>query len=185
MLALKIARAIDWLNQIAGRIMYWLGLLMVLLGVYNAAARYLGSYIGQNLSSNAYFDAQWYLFGAMFLLGAGYGLQHDVHVRVDVIYSQLGPKGQAWINILGTILFLLPFCALVIWLSLDWVANSWAYREGPSYPGGLARYPIKTIVPVAFALLFLQGLSQLIKHVAVLRGHTVNNNSEHTGGGSL
>lgn len=183
MVSLKISRAIDRLNRLVGRVLYWLGLLMVLIGVYNAVARYIGSYIGQNLSSNAYFEAQWYLFGAMFLLGAGYALQHNVHVRVDVIYARLGPKGQAWIDLLGTALFLIPFCLLVLWLSWDWVSFSWQIRESSGDPGGLPRYPAKTILPVAFVLLMLQGISQLIKAVAVLRGR-LDSTAIHTTDGS-
>jgi len=168
---LKLAGMIDWLNQQVGRIMYWLGLVMILFGVYNAVVRYIGSYLGSNLSSNAYLDIQWYLFGAMFLLGAAYGLSKNVHVRVDVFSSRLSPRAQTWVELLGTVLFLLPFCVIVLWYSLDWVSISWQVKEASPNPGGLARYPIKLVVPAAFALLFLQGLSQLIKCVAVLTGH--------------
>src|SRR5690554_4590958 len=168
---LKLAAAIDWMNQQVGRLVYWLGLVMILFGVYNATVRYLGSFIGSNLSSNAYIDIQWYLFGAMFLLGAGYGLRHNVHVRVDVLSSRLSQRAQLGIEFIGTLLFLLPFCAIVLWFSLDWVANSWAIKEMSPNPGGLPRYPIKFVVPVAFGLLLLQGLSQLIKIAGVFTGH--------------
>lgn len=181
----RISRAIDSLNELVGRVMYWAALLMVLIGVYNAVVRYLGAFIGRNLSSNAYLEAQWYLFAALFLLGAGYGLRHNVHVRVDVFSSRLGPRGQAWLDLLGTLLFLIPFCALVLWLSWDWVGFSWQIREASGDPGGLPRYPIKTVVPVAFALLLLQGVSQLIKAVAVLRGERAELHEAATGGGSL
>jgi TRAP-type mannitol/chloroaromatic compound transport system permease small subunit len=170
-LALKLTRAIDWLSELVGRATYWLALLMILIGVYNATARYLGSYVGVNLASNAYLEAQWYLFGAIFMLAAGYGLRHDVHVRVDVLYSRLSEKGRAWIEILGTLIFLLPFCIMVLWLSIDWVGFSWQIRETSPNPGGLIRYPIKLVVPIAFILLFLQGISHLIKALAVLSGH--------------
>ncbi|WP_097460427.1 TRAP transporter small permease subunit [Mangrovitalea sediminis] len=168
---LKLAGGIDWLNQKLGQLMQWLALLMVLIGVYNASARYLGNLIGRNLSSNAYLELQWYLFGAIFMLGASYTLRHDAHVRVDILYSRLSTKGKAWIDLLGTLLFLLPFCILVLWLSWDWVAFSWKIHEMSSDPSGLARYPIKTVVPVAFAMLILQGISQLIKAVGVITGH--------------
>ncbi len=170
---LKLAEGIDWLNTKVGQLMYWLSLLMILVGVYNATVRYLGSFIGQNLSSNAYLELQWYLFGAIFMLAAAYALRQDAHVRVDIFYSRLSPKGKAWLDLFGSILFLLPFCAITIWLSLNWVEFSWKIHEMSSDPSGLPRYPIKTVVPVAFVLLFLQGISQLIKCVAVIRGDRV------------
>ena len=184
---LKVAGVIDWLTQQVGRIMYWLGLVMILFGVYNAAVRYIYSYLGRNLSSNAYLDIQWYLFGAMFLLGAAYGLRHNAHVRVDIIAGRLSVRAQTWIELLGTVLFLLPFCAIVLWFSLDWVSISWQVKEASPNPGGLARYPIKLVVPAAFALLLLQGLSQLIKCVAVLTGHRqqVHEVTEGQGEGAL
>lgn len=167
---LSLSRGIDTLNEWIGRIVYWLTLLMVLVGVYNASVRYLGSYLGQNLSSNAYLEFQWYLFGAVFMLGAAYTLRHDVHVRVDIVYSNLSTRGRAWVDLFGALLFLLPFCVMVLWLSLSWVEFSWKIHEMSSDPGGLARYPIKTVVPVAFVFLILQGISQVIKASAVLRG---------------
>lgn len=167
---LKIANAIDALNRRIGQLMFYLVLLMILIGVYNATVRYLGGFFGANLSSNAYLELQWYLFGAIFLLGAAYTLQRDGHVRVDVLQSRLTPKAKAWIDLVGIVAFMLPFCVMVFWLSLPWVINSWHLLETSSNPGGLPRYPIKTVVPVAFLLLFLQGISQLIKAVAVIRG---------------
>jgi TRAP-type mannitol/chloroaromatic compound transport system permease small subunit len=167
---LKLAAAIDGLSELVGRLMYWLAMVMILIGVYNATVRYLGNFIGRNLSSNAYLEAQWYLFGAMFMLGAAYTLKHNAHVRVDIVYGRLSAKGQAWIELAGTVLFLLPFSIMVLYLSLPWVEFSWKLHEVSPNPGGLARYPIKTVIPIAFALLTLQGISQLIKAVAVLRG---------------
>lgn len=175
---LKVAAVIDWINKKVGQVMYWLVLLMVLVGVYNAGARYLGNMIGENLSSNAYLELQWYLFGAVFMLGAAYTLSSDAHVRVDILYSKLSDKGKAWIDLLGTILFLLPFCGITLWLSLNWVEFSWKIHEMSSNPSGLARYPIKTVVPVAFGFLILQGISQLIKAVAVIRGHVTPDKTE-------
>lgn len=168
--SLKLAQIIDLINERVGRLLYWLSLLMVLIGVYNASVRYIGSFIGRNLSSNAYLEAQWYLFGTMFMLGAAYGLRHNVHVRVDVLHSRWSEKTRAWIELLGTVFFLLPFCAIVLWLALDWVGMSWQVREGSPNPGGLLRYPLKVVIPIAFVLLALQGVSQLIKAIAVLTG---------------
>lgn len=168
---LKLARVIDWVNERVGHVMYWLSLLMVLIGTYNASVRYIGSFIGRNLSSNAYLEAQWYLFGAMFMLGAAYGLRHNVHVRVDILHSRWSERTRAWIDLLGTVFFLLPFCAMVLWLALDWVGMSWQVRESSPNPGGLLRYPIKFVIPIAFVLLALQGIAQVIKAAAVLSGH--------------
>ncbi len=167
---LKLADLIDSLNRGIGRLMYLFVLIMILVGVYNATVRYFGSYLGANLSSNAYLELQWYLFGTVFMLGAAYTLQKNAHVRVDVMFSRLSPKGRAWIDLVGTLVFLMPFCALVFWVSLPWVESSWRIHEMSSDPEGLARYPIKTVVPLAFILLLLQGASQAIKALAVVRG---------------
>jgi TRAP-type mannitol/chloroaromatic compound transport system permease small subunit len=169
-LLLRIAARIDAFNRHIGQLMFVCVLIMILVGVYNATVRYLGGFIGSNLSSNAYLELQWYLFGAVFLLGAAYTLQKDGHVRVDVLQSRLSPRTKAWIDLIGILVFMIPFCALVFWFSLPWVLNSWHLLEVSSDPCGLPRYPIKTVVPIAFLLLLLQGLSQLIKAIAVIRG---------------
>ncbi|MEZ4699895.1 MAG: TRAP transporter small permease subunit [Rhodothermales bacterium] len=166
------ARLADWIdavNERIGRITYWLTLAMVIVGAFNAVARYLDRYTGLGLSSNTYIELQWYLFSMVFLLGAAYTLKHDAHVRVDVLYGRLGPRGQAWINIAGTVLFLIPFSVLMLVVSWPAVINSWSVREMSSDPGGLPRYPIKTIIPIAFVLLIAQGVSMIIRQVAVLR----------------
>ena len=167
---LRLAALIDRLNERVGRLVLWLTLAMVLIGAYNAVARYLDRFTGWGLSSNLYLELQWYLFSAVFLGAAAYTLKHDAHVRVDVLYGRLSARGKAWINLLGTAFFLLPFCALVLWTSVPFVANSWAVLEGSPDPGGLPRYPIKALIPVAFGLLLLQGVAVLIRQVAVLRG---------------
>lgn len=165
----RLADGIDGLNERIGRFTYWLVLLMVLVGAYNALARYMDRYTGLGLSSNSYIELQWYLFSIVFLLGAAYALKHEAHVRVDVLYGRLGPRGQAWINIAGTVLFLIPFCLLMIVVSWPAVMNSWRVLEMSPDPGGLPRYPIKTIIPIAFVLLILQGVSMLVRQVVVLR----------------
>lgn len=164
-----VARAIDRLTGVIGRVVAWLTLAMILIGATNAIFRYLGRFIGANLSSNAYLELQWYLFSIVFLLGAAYALREDAHVRVDVFYSRLTARGQAIINILGTLLLLLPFSAFVLWVSFPIVRNSWRIREGSPDPGGLARYPLKALILLCFALLILQALSQLLKEVQRLR----------------
>lgn len=166
----RVADAIDRLSEAVGRLASWLTLLMVLLGAFNALARYAGRWMGQSLASNAYIEAQWYLFSLVFLLGAAYTLRHNAHVRVDVLYARLSRRGRAWINLLGTLLFLLPFSLLTIFVSWPSIRSSWAVLERSPDPGGLARYPIKSVILVAFGLLLLQGIALVIRQVAILRG---------------
>ena len=167
---LRIASHIDRTNEWIGRIVYWLTLFMVLVGAYNAIVRYLDRYTGLGLSSNTYIELQWYMYSLVFLLGAAYTLKHNAHVRVDILFARLAPRGRAWVNLLGTILFLIPFCILVLWTSWPAVRNSWIVAEMSPDPGGLPRYPIKAVIPLAFLLLLFQGLSLAIKQIAVLRG---------------
>jgi TRAP-type mannitol/chloroaromatic compound transport system permease small subunit len=161
---------VDGLNERIGAVIRWLALFMILLGAFNALARYLTKFTGMSLASNAYTELQWYAFSLIFLLGAAYGFRHDVHVRVDVLFARLGRKTQAWIDITGTVLFLIPFCILMLWVSWPAVRNSWAIRETSPDPGGLARYPIKAVILVGFVLLLLQALSHIVKMIEVIRG---------------
>ncbi len=167
---LHIADVIDRIQDRIGSWLYWLTLVMVVIGAYNAIVRYLDKYTGMTLSSNTYLEMQWYLFAILFLVGAAYTLKHDAHVRVDILYTRLGEKGKAWINLLGTVLFLFPFCILMLWVSWPAVANSWAVMEMSPDPGGLPRYPIKTVIPIAFLLVMVQGISMTIRAVATLKG---------------
>lgn len=167
---LRVSGTIDRINEWVGRTAAWLTAVMVAVGAYNAVVRYLSRYTGQSLSSNAYIELQWYMFSLVFLLGAAYTLRHNAHVRVDVIYSRLSRRARAWINLLGTLLFLIPFSLLSLWVSWPSVRNSWAVMEVSPDPGGLPRYPIKTAILVAFMLLLLQGVSDAIKQASVLRG---------------
>ena len=182
---LRLASGIDRFNEWVGRPVYWLTLVMVLIGSYNAVVRYLDRYTGLGLSSNMYLEMQWYLFSVVFLLGAAYTLKHDAHVRVDVLYSRLSPKGRAWVNLLGTLLFLVPFCVLMLWTAWPAVRESWALREMSPDPGGLPRYPIKTIIPLAFLLLLVQGVSMLVKQIAILRGVLPGDEDEPDEGGHV
>jgi TRAP-type mannitol/chloroaromatic compound transport system permease small subunit len=168
---LGLAARIDRLNERIGAVVSWLVLLMVLVGAYNAVARYLGRSLGVSLSSNAYIELQWYAFSLVFLLGAAYTLRHGGHVRVDVLYGRLSPRGKAWTDLVGTVVFLLPFCAFAIWISWPSIRNSWAVLEGSPDPGGLPRYPLKSMIPVAFVLLAAQGVAGMIRSVATLRGY--------------
>lgn len=153
-----------------GKVVLWLLGAMVMIGALNAIARYLGRFTGVNLSSNAYLELQWYLFSIVFLMGAAYGVRHDAHVRVDIFYGQFSPRTKAMIDLLGTVLFLIPFSIFMLIVSYPSVMASWRVREVSPDPGGLPRYPIKAMVLAAFALLLLQGISEVIKQIAILRG---------------
>lgn len=169
---LQISRAIDAVNEWIGRIAYWLVLLMVLVGVWNVIGRYLGRFVGSELTSNALIETQWYLFDLIFLSGAAYALKYNEHVRVDIFYKGWSRRRQALANFIGSILLLIPFCCLIIYYSWATVANSWRIREVSPDPGGLARYPIKSVIIIGFILLFLQGISEAIKNWAVWRNST-------------
>lgn len=167
---IQVARRIDRFTHLIGKLAYWLVLVMIGVGVWNVLGRYIGHAVGQNLSSNALIETQWYLFDLVFLLGAAYTLQHNEHVRVDVFYARWNRRRRAIADLIGTLFFLLPFSALVIWFSWGAVARSWAVRETSPDPGGLARYPIKTMIIVSFVLLILQGISEAIKNFAIIQG---------------
>lgn len=169
-LATRFADAVDRLNGWIGRLSRWLIIVMVAIGAYNAIARWATREVGIALSSNALNEMQWYLFSVVFLLGAAYCLREDVHVRVDVLYERLSPKGRGWIDLMGSLLFLLPFSVLMIQVSIPAVRNSWSIFETSPDPGGLPRYPLKTLLIMAFVLLFLQGLAQIVRAIERIRG---------------
>lgn len=161
---------IDRLNRGIGRAAAWLLAVMVVVGACNALARSIESHFDVRLSSNAWIELQWYLFGVAFLLGAPWTLRRGEHVRVDVLQAGLPERGRWWTDLVGALVLLVPFCAFAVWASWDFVAESWRSREISSDPGGLPRYPLKAIIPIGFALLGLQGLSEAIKRAALLRG---------------
>ena len=148
----------DRFYAIVSKLCAWTLFVMTILGALNAVLRYSSKFTGQVWSSNAFLEGQWYLFSAVFLLGAGYTLHKDKHVRVDVLYSRLSNTGQKRINLIGTLIFAIPFCILGIWSSVDFVANSWSILEQSPDAGGLPRYPVKTLIPLGFALLLVQCL---------------------------
>ncbi|HXV08946.1 MAG TPA: TRAP transporter small permease subunit [Burkholderiales bacterium] len=162
---LTISRAIDALNERIGRVILWLVLVMVLVSSGNAVSRYL-----LNISSNAWLELQWYLFAVVFLLCAGYALLHNEHIRIDVVSSHLSRRTQMWIDVFGTIFFLFPVAGTIMWLSWPIFVNAWVSGEMSSNAGGLIRWPARLMIPVGFFLLTLQGVSELIKRVAFLRG---------------
>ena len=164
----RISAAIDRVNDRIGSAIQWLTLVMVVIGAFNAIARYTDQYTGMSLSSNAYLDLQWYFFSLIFLMGSAYGLNQDYHVRVDVLYARLGRRARAWIDLIGSVLFLVPFAGVMLWVSWGPVVRSWTILETSPDPGGLPRYPIKTVILVSFFLLLLQAISQIVKNAEIL-----------------
>jgi TRAP-type mannitol/chloroaromatic compound transport system permease small subunit len=164
-LLLSFSRGIDWVNERIGRIVLWCVLIMVLVSAANAASRY-----ALNIASNAWLELQWYLFSAVFLLCAGYTLRHNEHIRIDVVSGRLSRRTQTWIDIFGTLVFMLPMTAYITWLSWPIFMNAWNTGEISGSAGGLIRWPARLMVPAGFFLLTLQGISELIKRVAFLQG---------------
>jgi TRAP-type mannitol/chloroaromatic compound transport system permease small subunit len=162
---IAISRAIDMVNERVGRLVYWCVLVMVLVSAANATSRY-----ALNIASNAWLELQWYLFAAVFLLCAGYTLLHNEHIRIDVVTARLSRRTQIWIDILGTLIFMLPVTGYIMWLSWPVFMNAWTSGETSMNAGGLVRWPVRLLVPVGFFLLTAQGVSELIKRIAYLRG---------------
>ena len=162
---LRLSRLIDGLNERIGRSVYWLVLVAVLLSAGNALIRKMF-----NMSSNAFLELQWYFFSAIFLLCAGYTLLRNEHVRIDVITGRFSARTQTWIDILGTLFFLLPMALLFIWLSWPVFVRTFTHGEISTNAGGLLIWPARLLVPLGFGLLALQGISELVKRIAFLRG---------------
>jgi TRAP-type mannitol/chloroaromatic compound transport system permease small subunit len=162
---LALSQRIDSLNERVGRFVTWLVLACVLISAANAITRY-----GFNFSSNAFLEIQWYLYSIVFLCAAGYALKHNAHVRIDLVYGRLSRRAQAWIDIFGGLCMLLPVCAIIMWYGWSAFLESYRIDEISGDAGGLARWPIKFVVPLAFLLLILQGLSETIKRFAFLQG---------------
>ncbi|WP_264327685.1 TRAP transporter small permease subunit [Romeriopsis navalis] len=169
---LPFARRVDRLNRWIAKFCYLLVMLMIGLGVWNVIGRFLGRLLGMNLTSNSLIEGQWYLFSLLFLLGGAYTLFRDGHVRVDIFYNQWNDRQKAIANLLGTIVFLIPFCIVIFLSSWSEVFNSWSTWEISPDPGGLPRYPLKTMILVSVVLLMLQGIAEIIKNWAFLTGHT-------------
>jgi TRAP-type mannitol/chloroaromatic compound transport system permease small subunit len=162
---LALSRAIDAITERVGRIVYWLVLIVVLISAANAVVRKLFNY-----SSNAYLEIQWYLFSVIFLFGAGYTLLRNEHVRIDIIAGRLSARAQNWIDVIGIVLFLWPMSFVIMWLSWPLFLDSFARNEVSTNAGGLAIWPARLMVPIGFALLLMQSVSELIKRIAFLRG---------------
>jgi TRAP-type mannitol/chloroaromatic compound transport system permease small subunit len=171
---LAFSRFVDWINQNIGKVCDWLVLLAVLVSSVNAMMRY-----GFDISSNAWLEAQWYMYAAIVMLGASYTLKRNEHVRVDLLYMMLSRRGQIQLDIAGIIVFMLPACILIGWLSWPFFMQSFHMNEWSSNAGGLLRWPVKFLIPLGFGLLTLQGISELIKRVAALRGYDIPDLEAH------
>jgi len=171
---LGFSSAIDVVNEKIGVICNWLVLISCVVSAGNAMVRY-----AYDTSSNAWLEIQWYMFAVIVMFGASYTLKRNEHVRVDLLYMTLGRRGQLWIDILGTFIFLLPTCAILAWLSWPFFMQSFVVDEHSSNAGGLLRWPIKLVLPVGFLLVALQGISELIKRVAFLNGVPVESLEAH------
>ncbi|MDO9418655.1 TRAP transporter small permease subunit [Pararhizobium sp.] len=162
---LVISRSIDRVTEIIGKSVSWLILLAVLVSAGNAIIRKIF-----NMSSNAWLEAQWYLFGGAFMLAAAYTLSQNEHIRIDVVYAKFSRRTQHWIDLLGHILFLMPFVLLMLYYLVPYVLMSYRSQEGSSSAGGLIVWPAKAILLFGFLLLAFQGVSEIIKKIAIMTG---------------
>jgi TRAP-type mannitol/chloroaromatic compound transport system permease small subunit len=151
----RYVRFADGLSEVVGKGVSWLAALLVVVVCYDVLTRYVLS-----SSSVAVQELQWHMFSLLFLLSAAYTLKHDKHVRVDVLYSRFSARAKAWVDLAGSVLFLIPFCLLVIWSSRKFVWSSYTIGETSPDPGGLpARWLLKSSIPLSFALLLIQGIA--------------------------
>ncbi|MGH8616961.1 MAG: TRAP transporter small permease subunit [Burkholderiales bacterium] len=164
-LLLKFSALIDRLNTRIGQAAAWLMLVAVLISAGNALVRY-----GLSRSSNAWLEIQWYLFGAMVMLGAAYTLKLNEHVRVDVLYSRYGERTRLWLDLLGGLFFLLPMTVIIGWLGWPIFVSAFTSGETSGNAGGLVKWPALLMIPLGFLLLSLQGVSEIIKRAAALAG---------------
>jgi len=160
-----LSRAIDALNDRLGRLAEICVVLACVISAANAMMRY-----AFDLSSNAWLEIQWYLFGVMVLFGASYTLRMNEHVRVDIVYTHLSERGKEWLDLIGTIVFLLPAMLMLAWFAWPFFMQSWSIQEMSMNAGGLIRWPVKILLPVGFVLVALQGISEIIKRAAALHG---------------
>lgn len=184
--ALRVSRGIDALNYWFGVVANYLVLFAALLSAANAGFRYginalielsrefhflagiqaLINWYGNN--SNAFLEAQWYLFAAMVLFGAAWTLKVNEHVRVDLVYGMVSDRARVWIDLMGGVLFLMPMCLVLMYFTWPWFVDSWFSGEVSTNAGGLVRWPVKLVLPVGFGLVALQGVSEIIKCIAAL-----------------
>ncbi len=162
---IQISKLIDGLNDRLGVAANWMVLAACLISAANAMSRY-----AFDLSSNAWLEIQWYLFAGIVMLGASHTLRMNEHVRVDIVYTHLSERGKEWLDLVGTAVFLVPSMLVIAWYSVPFFLQSWNVQEMSGNAGGLLRWPVKVLVPVGFTLVALQGISEIIKRAASLRG---------------
>jgi TRAP-type mannitol/chloroaromatic compound transport system permease small subunit len=165
---LLLSEFIDRVNEKIGVFANLLVLLSCLVSAGNAMVRY-----AFNVSSNGWLEAQWYMFAVMVMLGASYTLKRNEHVRVDILYMMMSERAHLWLDLICGLVFLIPSCTLLVWLSWPFFMQSFLVNEWSSNAGGLLRWPVKLLLPVGFGLLALQGVSEVIKRAAALRGFVV------------
>jgi TRAP-type mannitol/chloroaromatic compound transport system permease small subunit len=173
---LALSRAIDALTERVGRLVYWLILVVVLISAANATVRKLFNY-----SSNAYLEIQWYLFSVIFLFGAGYTFLRNEHVRIDIVTGRMSRRVHNWIDVIGIVFFLFPMSLIIMWLSWPLFVDSFVRHEVSTNAGGLIIWPARLMVPVGFALLIVQAISELIKRIAFLAGRIPDPLEKHHG----
>jgi len=162
---LTLSAVIDRVNEIIGKAVSWLILVAVLVSATNAVIRKT-----MNVSSNSWLELQWYLFGAAFLLAAAYTLKQNEHIRIDIVYGAFSRRVQHWIDLFGHVFFLMPFVVLMLYLFIPYVSMSVRSGEVSTNSGGLVIWPAKALLLAGFTLLFFQGISEIIKKIAVMRG---------------
>ncbi|MCH7344901.1 TRAP transporter small permease subunit [Pelomonas sp. CA6] len=162
---LQLSRLIDGMSRFVGRWVIWLIFASTAISGLNAIVRKAFNY-----SSNAFLEVQWYLFAASFMLAAGYTLLNNEHVRIDVVVGRFSRRVQTWIDIFGFVVFLLPLCAVVLYLGVPFFLQAWHSNEMSSNAGGLVLWPVYALMPLGFFLLLLQAISELIKRIAFLMG---------------
>lgn len=162
---LGLSRFIDRMNEIIGKSVAWLILIAILVSAVNAVIRKIF-----NVSSNSWLELQWYLFGAAFLLASAYTLKQNEHIRIDIVYGAFPRRVQHWIDLMGHLLFLMPFTLLMIWYFVPYVSLSYRNGEVSNNAGGLTIWPAKALLLIGFSMLALQGISEIIKKIAVMRG---------------
>jgi TRAP-type mannitol/chloroaromatic compound transport system permease small subunit len=163
---LNFSRLVDGFTGLVGKLAMWLILAATLISAGNAIIRKVF-----DVSSNAWLEIQWYLFAAVFLLGSGYAFLRNAHVRIDFISSKFSARTRNWVDVGGIIVFLMPLCYLMIYEGWPIFMNAWTSGEMSSNAGGLIRWPVYLFIPLGFAFLALQGVSELIKRLAFLTGH--------------
>jgi TRAP-type mannitol/chloroaromatic compound transport system permease small subunit len=162
---LAFSSAIDLINEKIGNICNWLVLAACIVSAGNAMIRYAFGY-----SSNGWLELQWYMFAILVMFGASYTFKRNEHVRVEIFYLFLSERGQFWLDMIGTLFFLIPACLLLAYLSWPFFHQAYAVGEMSSNAGGLIRWPIKFVIPAGFVMLALQGVSEVIKRIAALQG---------------